>query len=57
MLILGLSAWEMIETQEFAEPKLDPDLVTRFLPCLMSLIVDDQVSARYLPILYSLKTN
>ena len=43
MLVLGLSAWEMIETQDFAEPRLDPDLVTRFLPCLMGLIVDDQV--------------
>ena len=45
MLALGLSAWEMIETQEFAEPKLDSSLVTRFIPALMSLIVDDQVRA------------
>jgi hypothetical protein len=29
--------------QEFAEPKLDSNLVTRFIPALMSLIVDDQV--------------
>lgn len=46
MLFLGLSAWEMIETQEFAEPKLDPKLVTKFIPALMSLIVDDQVRAQ-----------
>eukprot|EP00095_Tigriopus_kingsejongensis_P003367 maker-scaffold153_size302544-snap-gene-0.8 protein:Tk03367 transcript:maker-scaffold153_size302544-snap-gene-0.8-mRNA-1 annotation:"hypothetical protein KGM_17840" len=46
MLVLGLSAWEMIETQEFAEPKLDTKLVTRFIPALMSLIVDDQVRAQ-----------
>ncbi len=43
MLALGLSAWSMIESQEFAEPRLDPRLVTRFIPGLMSLIVDDHV--------------
>ncbi len=43
MLVLGLSAWSMIESQEFAEPRLDPRLVTRFIPGLMSLIVDDHV--------------
>ena len=47
MLYLGLSAWQMIDAQEFAEPKLDLKLVTKFIPCLMSLIVDDQVSAFY----------
>ncbi|CAB4061650.1 COBRA1 [Lepeophtheirus salmonis] len=45
MLILGLSAWEMINSQEFSEPKLDPNLITKFIPSLMSLIVDDQVRA------------
>merc|ERR1719500_579584 len=45
MLTLGLSAWEMIETQEFAERKLEPSLVTKFIPALMSLIVDDSVRA------------
>eukprot|EP00096_Caligus_rogercresseyi_P011921 TRINITY_DN4840_c0_g1_i1.p1 TRINITY_DN4840_c0_g1~~TRINITY_DN4840_c0_g1_i1.p1 ORF type:complete len:616 (+),score=211.95 TRINITY_DN4840_c0_g1_i1:27-1850(+) len=45
MLILGLSAWEMINSQEFAEPKPDPALITKFIPALMSLIVDDQVRA------------
>ncbi len=47
MLALGLSAWSLIETQEFAEPRLDPGLVTRFVPALMSLAVDDQVYYRY----------
>ncbi len=43
MLALGLSAWSMIESQEFAEPRLDTKLVTHFIPGLMSLIVDDHV--------------
>ena len=29
--------------QEFREPRLDPQVVTKFLPALMSLMVDDQV--------------
>ena len=43
MLGLGLSAWDMIDTQEFMEPKVDVQLITKFIPALMSLIVDDQV--------------
>lgn len=43
MLALGLSAWVMIDSQEFREPKLDSQVVTKFLPALMSLMVDDQV--------------
>ncbi|XP_077293732.1 negative elongation factor B [Arctopsyche grandis] len=43
MLALGLSAWRMIEKQEFKEPKLDSQVVTKFIPALMSLMVDDQV--------------
>jgi negative elongation factor B len=43
MLALGLSAWEMIHSQIFKEPKLDPQIVTKFLPSLLSLMVDDQV--------------
>lgn len=43
MLALGLSAWTMIDTQEFKEPKLDSQIVTKFLPALMSLLVDDMV--------------
>lgn len=29
--------------QEFKEPKLDSQVVTKFMPALMSLMVDDQV--------------
>lgn len=43
LLALGLSAWTMIDSQDFKEPKLDNLLVTKFLPSLMSLMVDDQV--------------
>jgi len=43
MLALGLSAWQMIDSQEFREPRLDAQVVTKFLPALMSLMVDDQV--------------
>ncbi|KAG8178887.1 hypothetical protein JTE90_018576 [Oedothorax gibbosus] len=45
MLALGLQAWEMISTQVFKEPKFDSQMVTKFLPSLMSLMVDDQVRA------------
>lgn len=45
MLALGLSAWTMIDSQEFKEPKLDSQVVTKYLPALMSLMVDDQVRA------------
>lgn len=43
MLALGLSAWVMIDSQDFKEPKLDSQVVTKFIPALMSLMVDDQV--------------
>lgn len=43
MLALGLSAWHMIDQQDFREPKLDSQVVSKFLPALMSLMVDDQV--------------
>ena len=46
MLALGLGAWEMIESQDFREPKLDLPLVVQFLPAMMSLIVDDQVQSQ-----------
>uniref|UniRef100_A0A8C4QQZ5 Negative elongation factor complex member B n=1 Tax=Eptatretus burgeri TaxID=7764 RepID=A0A8C4QQZ5_EPTBU len=41
MLSLGLAAWDMIDSQVFKEPKLDVELITRFLPSLMSLLTDD----------------
>lgn len=43
MLSLGLNAWDMIDSQHFKEPKLETQLVTRFLPCLASLMVDDHI--------------
>uniref|UniRef100_S4RJZ0 Negative elongation factor complex member B n=1 Tax=Petromyzon marinus TaxID=7757 RepID=S4RJZ0_PETMA len=41
MLALGLGAWDMIDSQAFREPKLDVEVATRFLPALMTLLVDD----------------
>lgn len=43
MLNLGLHSWDILNSQVFREPRLDPELITRFLPLLMSFIVDDQV--------------
>jgi len=43
MLALGLHSWDMIQRQVFREPKLEPAIVTRFLPALVSLMVDDEV--------------
>lgn len=43
MLALGLSAWVMIDSQDFKEPKLENQIITKYLPALMSLMVDDQV--------------
>ncbi|XP_076344697.1 negative elongation factor B isoform X1 [Tachypleus tridentatus] len=43
MLALSLQAWGMISTQQFKEPKLDVQVATKFLPAVMSLMVDDQV--------------
>ncbi|XP_059909999.1 negative elongation factor B [Gadus macrocephalus] len=41
MLCLGQGAWDMIDSQVFKEPRLDPEVVTRFLPAMMSVVVDD----------------
>uniref|UniRef100_A0A7N6ARL4 Negative elongation factor complex member B n=1 Tax=Anabas testudineus TaxID=64144 RepID=A0A7N6ARL4_ANATE len=38
MLSLGQGAWDMIDSQVFKEPRL---VVTRFLPAMMSVVVDD----------------
>ena len=48
MMGLGLSAWDMIDTQEFMEPKLNTGLITKFVPSLMSLVVDDQIRQEFL---------
>ncbi|CAF4806598.1 unnamed protein product [Pieris macdunnoughi] len=45
MSALGLGSWDIINTQQFKEPKLDSQVVTKYLPALMSLMVDDQVRA------------
>ncbi|XP_031807785.1 negative elongation factor B isoform X2 [Sarcophilus harrisii] len=41
MLSLGQGAWDMIDSQVFKEPKMEAELITRFLPMLMSFVVDD----------------
>ncbi|XP_042335584.1 negative elongation factor B [Sceloporus undulatus] len=41
MLSLGQGAWDMIDSQIFKEPKMEVDLITKFLPLLMSFVVDD----------------
>ncbi|KAF3851713.1 hypothetical protein F7725_013485 [Dissostichus mawsoni] len=41
MLSLGQGAWDMIDSQVFKEPRLDVEVVTRFLPAMMSVVVDD----------------
>uniref|UniRef100_A0A3P9JEN4 Negative elongation factor complex member B n=1 Tax=Oryzias latipes TaxID=8090 RepID=A0A3P9JEN4_ORYLA len=40
MLSLGQGAWDMIDSQVFKEPRL-VEVVTRFLPAMMSVVVDD----------------
>lgn len=42
LMLLGMRAWQMIDSQVFKEIKLDSQLVTRFLPCMTGLMVDDQ---------------
>ncbi|CAM2103701.1 negative elongation factor B [Lepidochelys kempii] len=41
MLSLGQGAWDMIDSQVFREPKMEHELITKFLPMLMSFVVDD----------------
>ncbi|XP_076126586.1 negative elongation factor B [Alosa pseudoharengus] len=41
MLCLGQGAWDMIDSQVFKEPRLELEVVTRFLPAMMSIVVDD----------------
>ncbi|XP_072816682.1 negative elongation factor B isoform X1 [Vicugna pacos] len=41
LLALGQGAWDMIDSQVFKEPRLEVELITRFLPTLMSFVVDD----------------
>uniref|UniRef100_A0A8C6P3B7 Negative elongation factor complex member B n=1 Tax=Nothobranchius furzeri TaxID=105023 RepID=A0A8C6P3B7_NOTFU len=41
MLSLGQGAWDIIDSQVFKEPRLDLEVVTRFLPAMMTVVVDD----------------
>ncbi|TRY93158.1 hypothetical protein DNTS_012850 [Danionella cerebrum] len=38
---LPRGAWDMIDSQVFKEPRMDLEVVTRFLPTMMSIVVDD----------------
>ncbi|XP_065067620.1 negative elongation factor B-like [Rhopilema esculentum] len=42
---LSLSAWEMISKQQYKEPPLNNDIITRFLPSLASLMLEEQIHA------------
>ncbi|XP_006776583.2 PREDICTED: negative elongation factor B, partial [Myotis davidii] len=41
LLALGQGAWDMIDSQVFKEPRMEVELITKFLPTLMSFVVDD----------------
>ncbi|XP_033029572.1 negative elongation factor B-like [Lacerta agilis] len=41
MLTLGQGAWDIIDSQIFKEPRMEVDLITKFLPLLMTFVVDD----------------
>ncbi|ELT91507.1 hypothetical protein CAPTEDRAFT_172048 [Capitella teleta] len=43
MLRLGLLSWQMVDSQQFKEMKLEATFITKFLPGIVSLMVDDQV--------------
>lgn len=43
MMALGLGAWDMIDSQLFREPKLDVPMFTKFLPNILSIMVEDHM--------------
>ncbi|CAC5358652.1 COBRA1 [Mytilus coruscus] len=43
MMALGLGAWDMIDSQLFREPKLDVNIIIKFLPMITSMMVEDQM--------------
>lgn len=43
LMALGLNAWDMIDGQVFKEPKLGPELFSKFLPYVVNMLVDDQL--------------
>lgn len=42
-LNLGLHSWDIINSSVYREPKLDVKIFTKFLPIMMSIIVDDAI--------------
>lgn len=42
-LNLGLHSWDIINSSVYREPKLDVKIFTKFLPIMMSIIVDDTI--------------
>ncbi|GFO06166.1 negative elongation factor b [Plakobranchus ocellatus] len=43
MTLLGLNAWEIVDSNTSVEPKLDPAFFTKFLAYMVSLMAEDQV--------------
>ncbi|XP_071156567.1 negative elongation factor B-like [Mytilus edulis] len=43
MMALGLGAWDMIDSQLFREPKLDVNIIIKFLSMITSMMVEDQM--------------
>uniref|UniRef100_A0A6G1SNE8 Negative elongation factor B n=1 Tax=Aceria tosichella TaxID=561515 RepID=A0A6G1SNE8_9ACAR len=42
-LNLGLHSWDIINSSVYREPRLDVKIFTKFLPMLMTIIVDDSI--------------
>ncbi|XP_074655187.1 negative elongation factor B-like [Tubulanus polymorphus] len=45
LLCLGIQAWDLVDGAVYREPKLEPPLMIKFLPGLMSLMVDESILA------------
>lgn len=43
LLNLGLHSWDIINSSVYREPRLDVKLFTKFIPMMMTLIVDDAI--------------
>ncbi|XP_059149103.1 negative elongation factor B-like [Physella acuta] len=43
MTALGLNAWEMIDSGNFKEPKIEPTFFTKYLAYIVSLMAEDQI--------------
>ncbi|KAL8594851.1 hypothetical protein ACOMHN_016092 [Nucella lapillus] len=42
MIALGLGSWDMNDSGVYKEPKLDPALLTKYLPTIVGMMTDDQ---------------